>query len=1124
MKKTLLTLAAVATLSTLTAQAAWVRIEDQSQLKAGTQYVIVCERFGSIMTTEQVNLNGIDRYRTPLDISAYLEDGTLEAVPAKAAKFTIQKDGNYYALYQINGTEQGYLAPASDSYNSLTLLSNPSPLQIKILTAEEAANKGDDSLENFYTQGAAIITSQAQKDRNAFGVQYNGGVNAYQFVQQSDTPVYLYANEATPGTNFTPSANFSPMGGLVKSIKQFTLSFSGLGMVNDEPQIDLSDDFEDTDLTATYNGQPIEFPACNYEYPYVFTYNEAKTAPGVYEFKIAPGVFIMKDEQGDSFSSPELTLKYTIAATGVTYTVDPKSGSTVSEFPNPITITLENVTSIEENPNATTSDLVATFNGEKIEFPNFTNWKNPMTLSWREGQEPKEYGYYEFIIKQDMLNLTMSDGTVLGSPEIKIGLRYEPAATLNDWTSEPANLSTVKEFNGFSVTFPAATSVAQTADASFTVAKEVEGSETPEDLTTNFVVKGIENNIVTFELSRLGGEMTDGNYLVSIPEGTFMLNGDTKSPAVFFKFTVNSNLVVGNTISTYMMRSLPEEYVPLNLLQADRGMNEVMYSFNEELTINRGCTETIDLLFNNAKIASIKASATWEDSEVYADLINGGLPGVKSMLTLCFGEGDRLTPGKYQVKIPANFFMFGDEMLLGSTFNYCIGMGNYTPAEGSTLNLRMPGADSKAVLDNELIQILLKPYYSQFQVNDYQTITEIDPTTKAETVLGVLPGADVTAVLTTVRGGKTVTVAEFPTNTPAVAMQQGNIVFNLRQEGNSPIMTNGEYTLTFPENFFRTYTGGTTCTPIETEYTYKFTITGGRDANEPEQVYTVSPEAGSYEKYPTVTLTYEGATDITVANGAKAWIYYGQSTLTNEEGKYAVNITASGNKVTFTPATEVTEVPTNEYVKIYLVVPEYSYTLTYNGKQYGNVKLQLDNFTVEKKAEPTDPNKLVISAFGEGTIQNPEDLVNFTATVAEGVTIATLDFFKSLNAALYQVDKARANTLIAKYGVSLQSKTNTLTFALKDVTAEQLTEGHYQVYVPAAMYVTYDGKARTNSTEQYIDVFYSKQVGVVALDAEGMVTVYSLTGVCLYKNAEADVLRTLAPGIYVVNGKKVVVK
>lgn len=86
-------------------------------------------------------------------------------------------------------------------------------------------------------------------------------------------------------------------------------------------------------------------------------------------------------------------------------------------------------------------------------------------------------------------------------------------------------------------------------------------------------------------------------------------------------------------------------------------------------------------------------------------------------------------------------------------------------------------------------------------------------------------------------------------------------------------------------------------------------------------------------------------------------------------------------------------------------------------------------------------------------------------------------------------------------------------------------EGMYEIYVPAGYVAVGDYEYEPNTA--FTLVYYigeSSNVGKLVAAEEGIWTVYSLNGVCVLRTADEDALRTLAPGIYVINGKKVIVK
>lgn len=91
------------------------------------------------------------------------------------------------------------------------------------------------------------------------------------------------------------------------------------------------------------------------------------------------------------------------------------------------------------------------------------------------------------------------------------------------------------------------------------------------------------------------------------------------------------------------------------------------------------------------------------------------------------------------------------------------------------------------------------------------------------------------------------------------------------------------------------------------------------------------------------------------------------------------------------------------------------------------------------------------------------------------------------------------------------------------VLEPNITEaGVYTLHIPAEFFVFSD-----DSTSAALEVVYTlttSGITSVAVEKADSYTVYSLSGVLVLKSADVNALSTLTPGIYVINGKKVLVK
>ncbi|MDE6272506.1 MAG: hypothetical protein K2M31_05820 [Muribaculaceae bacterium] len=85
--------------------------------------------------------------------------------------------------------------------------------------------------------------------------------------------------------------------------------------------------------------------------------------------------------------------------------------------------------------------------------------------------------------------------------------------------------------------------------------------------------------------------------------------------------------------------------------------------------------------------------------------------------------------------------------------------------------------------------------------------------------------------------------------------------------------------------------------------------------------------------------------------------------------------------------------------------------------------------------------------------------------------------------------------------------------------------GVIEIFFPAGYFIMVNGFDETPSQEMSIRYEIDNNVGVTAVDIDAKsYTVYSLSGVLLLENADREAFKALAPGLYIVNGVKIVKK
>lgn len=1138
MKKTLLATTALAALLPLSANAEWTRITSVDQLKAGVDYVLVNDNSSLVMTADPTaSANSSFRQGASVEIT---NGTTISEVPASAAILRVEKVGSDWAIRQTNGTTPGYLTPTSTTYRTIGTTSTPTPMSFHFMTATDVENSKDNAGKTAFITGSAVITAKNQSDKNILGIFKNGvngvAVPTFQFCDQNDQPVSFYVDSKATGTDFVNWTTDPKNGAIVSELETITFTFEGC------TKIDFSDDATLDDIVLSRNGENVSGFSTNMRglvFGISFRGAAAPTAPGIYTLNIKAGTFDFYMADGSKQPSPEIITTVQIAGVEPTFTFSPANNSNVNEISS-FTLEFGNVADWDLGADADLDMFVAKRDGMVISSPNCRWSGNPLPFSYRDALT--EGGTYTFEWAAGMFELTLEDGSKTASPAITYTLNIAKSNAPTEFEADPANGSTVKSLEEFSISFPYATTAEISNNASHKISKE--GSDY--DFTGSFTLSTSDNKTFTFrhqpQIDEESRTLTDGKYFITFTEGSFLINGSEKSPEMNLAYTVDVNLVQGNTLKNYITGSFPEEEIPLTITQSDYGMNRIYMNVSREVTINKGCTGKIELWKDGNKLSEVTTTPDYS-KDIYAEAVGGAAFGSSDAgsIIISFGSGERFEEGKYQVKVPADFFMSGSEMLGAATFNYCIGIGDWTPTK--TVDLSNPSEKNTEVVSNGgLKQIIVAPYYTTMVLNE-TTLRDADATFGVTKL--TIPGARATATLYRVEGKTKTAVAEFSLNSPDIDeetnslipgttptgslayFRQGKIVFNLDDKYNTPVKKNGDYVLEMPWNFFRyqsAYDEVKEWPEFENSnftpgiYSYAFTVTGGRDADAPDQTYTISPEAGSYNPYPTVTLTYDGCSNIVVKEGAKAELYYGSTSTTP---KYYLNITSEGNKVILTPESPITEVPAGDYTTLKLVVREGSYDLTYNGKDYSNYEVIYNDYKM--KVISACPDAVPVLNYDNLTAA---DLltINFEFSSSYEGTIANSGVVAAGNIKIYRMNEDGTETMVNGFKSWKFNDDKTGFSIVFKGTEANLTAGNYELRIPARTYkVTNNGTTEYNVAQVY--PFSLGTTGVDGIESDNtLYNVFTFSGICVLRNANAEELNNLQPGLYIINGKKVMVK
>lgn len=331
----------------------------------------------------------------------------------------------------------------------------------------------------------------------------------------------------------------------------------------------------------------------------------------------------------------------------------------------------------------------------------------------------------------------------------------------------------------------------------------------------------------------------------------------------------------------------------------------------------------------------------------------------------------------------------------------------------------------------------------------------------------------------------------------------------------SAVTEEGTYMLMMNEGAFKVVLsdGKTVLSP---ETTISFNIQARVDQN-----YTVvSPAAGAYDSYPEVTLRYDDATAIEIVEGNPgATLYVGDINANNaNKASFTIKAGENANEIVLVPESEVTLFVT-EYTKYNLVVPENCYKLTYNDKQYANEEVTITEFTV---INPAFKHVACTTSINEGQAVGKEQVAKVTVNVKYPVQ----SFNMTKKIILNKIDADGNATKIDKFIYSTSTvAADKLSFEMTFTDADLLENGNYQIYFPKeAYYLLYEGK-RTGCGEQTINFTISDNVAVEGIGAEtATYDVYTTTGVCVGRGLDSDALGALAKGLYIINGRKVVIR
>lgn len=781
--------------------------------------------------------------------------------------------------------------------------------------------------------------------------------------------------------------------------------------------------------------------------------NQSVSDGDVFTFTLAPGA--LKADGQDISLTYSVTVGADPAALKFTAS-NPENGGTTPSFPESFSLTFGNATSIAlANPNE--SNIVAYSDGVQAEANGILNQSvSGNTVTFTFGRDANMY------LTGTSLSFHFPDGELLADgvpvPAFDYGFTIkadEPQPGDENVTFSPKNGSILESISKVIVdTKPQITSI-DTGYAVMTrtyngVTTEIEKND---GMFANFITEDGFNGKMEFTFKK---QTAPGEYTITFQQGMFCTGSAStgNSPELVVKYTIPENIVSMESVLTSI---LPNDTDMPAADYWEGGMVVVNLEMKGAVTTNASAGK-ITMTFDGKDYeASVQAQDDDESTTVY--LMFSGIPT----------DGDAAKIGDYTLNIPGGYLTSDGKPVGPYTKTWTISPApaafnfEWTPAQGEIdLANSEPSYISSS---NKLITLACK----------FGTVSTDNVNSKC------------TAPATLVYDETEEVVAEFYVDgVQQLQVNGGACKFNIRNavldknKFGKGIDINGKYTLNIPEGMFIDNSGRPNAAA-----TASWTLKGGIDPNL-QQVYTYSPEAGAYDVFPTVTLTYENCTKIVLSPSAVGQVY-----LTNNQIGVCKVTTDGINKVTFTPTRDIRDQAPSEFSYYALKADAGIFTLTINGTDVENTAIDIAKVYTIKV--PT-PAPLVLDP-ADGAQVTSEQLQVINITTTETVTTNPMKY-----ARLYPVvDGVRSAEPIASYRISVPSGTNSGTFTVTAADGVEIPEGVYDFVIPAEQYrVTLEGRAR-QSKEQvaryYVGVEAPKVYTFVTDPADGATVNAPLTDI-----------------------------
>lgn len=269
----------------------------------------------------------------------------------------------------------------------------------------------------------------------------------------------------------------------------------------------------------------------------------------------------------------------------------------------------------------------------------------------------------------------------------------------------------------------------------------------------------------------------------------------------------------------------------------------------------------------------------------------------------------------------------------------------------------------------------------------------------------------------------------------------------------------------------------------------------------------VTPEEGTVESLKSFTVT---TVDTSYTDMAPSWMVY-PYLIKDRETVYTFNL--ENDMDNSTPGTIILTLPEEqtEPGRYSLVIPSGTFTCEL-GQGGQNSKEKMVNYTIEREEEETvyDFNYTDLTPASGKVVE----LRNVTFTFAEDVSVLLYDAY-ILDSEGKEVRKADIQTSFDDWKIAF-------------VEFEPLVEaGEYTLYIPQGTFgdEAFGMMQGGHANPDYRIAYTIESAGVDEVGSQTLFgDVYNVAGVLVLRNADAQAIRSLEKGIYIVGGKKIAVK